>query len=110
MKTYKVKNWPVIDDDGKQHEDGDLVELSDEKADFYSGRLIEVDDEGSNEPDSDLPEDLPYRSKFVDAGYSFSDVLQSEDLTEVNGIGDSYAESVREYLDEEVEDEQSNSG
>lgn len=103
MKTYRVQNWPVKDDDGDIHEDGDLVELSDEKAKFYAGRLVEVEAEpesDESEYSDELPDGFPVKDLLVEAGYDTKSKVNEaldEDLLAIDGIGDSRLLDIRNY-------------
>lgn len=59
-------------------------------------------DGGSDADDVDLPEDLPGREAFIEAGLTFSDVKNlktDEDLLAVKGIGKKTVDALKEWAE-----------
>ena len=77
----------------------DIVEMEDKKADVLikAGYAIKV--EAETKDGTDIPEDIPAREIFVDLGFSFEEIKQIPDFTQIKGIGKATALKIEAYLE-----------
>jgi small subunit ribosomal protein S1 len=102
VTTEDVKATDEADEEGKATAEAEMggasahVEAdSDEEAD----RVARTTD-GAAQADA-IPEDFPHASRLESAGVTtFTELEAYDDLSEIDGIGDSYAEDIRAALDE----------
>lgn len=109
MKTVKIKSAMV--GNGFSYKKGDIVELSDDRASSYikhgaatehnPGPDEKVLKTSTEDQSAVLPENCPGYDMLIEAGLDTPEkVLAYEDLTMINGIGDTTAEKIREFLSE----------
>ncbi|PSQ70527.1 MAG: hypothetical protein BRD38_05440, partial [Bacteroidetes bacterium QH_9_67_14] len=102
VTTEDVKATDEADEEGKATAEAEMGGASAHvEADSHeeADRVARTTD-GAAQADA-IPEDFPHASRLESAGVTtFTELEAYDDLGEIDGIGDSYAEDIRAALDE----------